>query len=289
MRAQQFVTALVAVLLAGTALAAPPPPAEQDPLTMGIFPRRSPSVTMRMFRPLADYLTQKLDRPVILETAPDFASFWKNVVEQRYDIVHYNQYHYVRSHRMFNYRAIAKNEEFGSASISAAIVVRKDSGITSLRGLRGRKIAFGGGRKAMVSYIMATYLLRQSGLQDGDYLSQFALTPPKACVAVYFHQAAAAGVGHHVLDLPNVKRSIDRDQMRYLAISEPVAHLPWAVSPRVNESTTRAIQALMSALGTSAQGKRILNSAALTGLHRADDSDYDTHRRIIRVVLGEEF
>ena len=199
-------------------------------LHMGIFPRRGAAMTQKMFTPLSEGLSQALGRKVVLDTTHDFASFWQRVNQQRYDIVHYNQYHYVRSHKDLGYQVIAHNVEFGHSRIAGAILVRKDSEVHSLQDLKGKKIAFGGGRKAMQAYIATTYLLREAGLNKGDYFEQFALNPPKACIATYYHQAAAAGAGDYVLELPVVKKEIDVDEMRYLAVGEKLPHLPWAVS-----------------------------------------------------------
>jgi phosphonate transport system substrate-binding protein len=259
-----------------------------SPLIMGIFPRRNVQVTTQMFTPLARYLSRKLQRPVHLETSYDFASFWEQVKRQRYDLVHYNQYHYLLSHKALGYRVIAKNQEFGSSTIAGAIVVRKDSGIHTLQQLRGKKIVFGGDRLAMQSYISATYLLRQAGLKQGDYFEQFALNPPKAAIAAYYRQASAAGTGNHVLALPQVRKEIGQDQMEYLAKSQPIAQLPWAVKAGMPPQLTKQITNLLTGLHRTAEGKKLLQDMRVSNILPASDSDYDSARRIIKAVLHED-
>ena len=46
-----------------------------EPLVVGIFPRRNPTITFTMFSPLMDRLERAAGRPVRLETAKDFPSF----------------------------------------------------------------------------------------------------------------------------------------------------------------------------------------------------------------------
>lgn len=263
--------------------------AADEALIMGVFPRRSPGTTTELFSPLARHLAKQLGREVRLETTPDFASFWENVAAQRYDIVHFNQYHYVRSHAEYGYRVILKNEEFGHSNISGALIARKDSSIETVADLRGKKVVFGGGRTAMQGYIVATYLLRQAGLKDGDYFTQFALNPPKACIATYFRQGAAAGAGGAVLQLPKVRKEIDVEQMRYLAVSEPLAHLPWAVRADMDEDTAARIRRAGEHLAGHPEGRKVLETARLSALVAASDAEYDRHRHIIRVVLGEDY
>jgi len=257
-------------------------------LRLGIFPRRNADVTQAMFKPFAEALSRALNRKVVIETTYDFASFWENIANNSYDLVHYNQYHYIKSHHDYGYRVIARNVEFGHEKIAGSILVRKDSNIETLQDLKGKKIIFGGGRKAMMAYIVPTYLLRQAGLNKGDYFEQFALTPPKAAIAAYYRQAAAAGSGHYTLDLPIVKKEIDTSQMKYLATSQKMAHLPWAVNKSMSGELASKIRTIMVGLKHIDKGEDVLKSMRVTKFLPADDSDFVLHREIAKTVLGEE-
>jgi phosphonate transport system substrate-binding protein len=177
--------------------------AADDPLVLGVFPRYKATETTTMYTPLADHLSARLGRKVTLVTSKDFDSFWKGVGEQRYDIVHYNQYHYIHSAQ--TYQVIAHAQEFGKDAVAGALFVRKDSGITDLSQLRGRTIMFGGGRDAMLSYIAPRFLLMQAGLKEEDFKTEFSVNPPNAILALYHKQADAAGGGDIIIDLPIVK------------------------------------------------------------------------------------
>ena len=87
-------------------------------------------------------------------------------------------------------------------------------------------------RGAMQNYILATYFLRQGGLNDGDYIEDFAVNPPGAIKGVFYNQAVAGGAGDVVVKLPIVAKSINVDDITMLAQSERYAHLPWAVNKR---------------------------------------------------------
>jgi phosphonate transport system substrate-binding protein len=155
--------------------------------------------------------------------------------------------------------------------------------------LKGKTVVFGGGRGAMMAYITATYLLRQAGLKKGDYFEQFALNPPKACIATFYRKATAAGAGNYVLDLPHVKKQIDVDEMKYLSVSEKMAHLPWAVSNSVDPKTEQQLQTILVHLNGTKTGREVLKKAKITRFKSASDTDYDLHREIIKSVLGEEY
>jgi phosphonate transport system substrate-binding protein len=277
-------TLLRLLCILSLAAAAPALRAADDALTLGIFPRYKATVTTTMFKPLADHLGERLHRKVTLVTAKDFDSFWKAVTEQRYDIVHYNQYHYI--HSAHHYTVIAHQQEFGKDAVGGALFVRKDSGITSLAQLRGRTIIFGGGKDAMLSYIAPRFLLMQAGLKEGDFKSEFAVNPPNALLALYHRQADAAGGGDILIDLPVVKGAIQAQELTVLAVTEPLLFLPWAVKRSMPAKLRDSIQAIMIALGQSEAGREILTAAEATGIGRADDKDYNPHRKMTTAVFG---
>jgi phosphonate transport system substrate-binding protein len=259
--------------------------ASEAPLIMGIFPRNKPADTTTLYTPMATYLTERLGRKVMLVTARDFESFTTAVKEGRYDIVFYNQYQYLQSSK--TYVVIAHNQEFGKSAVAGALYVRKDSGITEVSQLRGRTIVFGGGKDAMLSYIAPRFLLMQAGLNEGDFKSEFAVNPPNAVVALFLKQADAAGGGDILIDLAAVKKAVNTQDIRILASTEPLLFLPWAVKRTMPARLRESIQSSMVDLGNTEAGKAVLNAALTTGIAKAEDKDYDPHRRMINAVFGK--
>jgi len=279
----------ISFLLCGWVPVSSAAPGTDSELVMGIFPRREPTVTKKLFTPLSSYLSEQLGRPIRLETTHNFVSFWDNLIKQRYDIVHFNQYHYVRSHKMYGYRVILKNEEFGRSTIASAIFVQKDSQINSIADLKGKKIVFGGGKTAMQSYITARYLLKNGGLNQRDYITVFAINPFKAVLAAYYQQASAAAAGDTVPQLPKVRNEIDTSELKTLVKSPAYAQLPWAVKGDMDLETSTKIQSILSGMKESSKGREVLKKANLTDLVTARDEEYDPHREIIRSVLDEKY
>jgi phosphonate transport system substrate-binding protein len=255
-------------------------------LTFGVFPRRNAAETTRMFTPMADALGAKLGRKVRLATSRDFDSFWLGVRERRYDIVHYNQYHYIRSSEF--YQVVAHIEEGGKNTISGAIFVRRDSGIKTIADLRGRTVLFGGGEDAMVSYIANRFLMLQAGLTKADFKPLFAVNPPNSIVALHHGQADAAGAGDGVLDLPVVKKAINPGELMTLAVSPPLLQLPIAVKRGTPAALRAQIEATLLDLPNSEAGRKALQAAVLTGIGGARDKDYEPHRRMVQAVMRSD-
>jgi len=255
-----------------------------DVLIIGVFPRLSASETTLRYAPLADYLGARLGRKVTLVTSKDFQSFWQGVEKQQYDIVQYNQYHYIRSAK--TYQVIAHNKEFGKSTLAGVLYVRKDSGITSLAQLRGRTVLFGGGEDAMIGYIAPVYMLLQAGLRKDEFKSQFAVNPINSVIGVYRKQADAAGSGDGAIEQPVLKNAINTDELTVLAVSEELLHLPWAVKRTIPAKLRELVQSALVDLENTEEGRKVLKSAVLTGIGKAEDKDYDPHRRMVRAVMG---
>lgn len=255
-----------------------------DPLLIGIFPRRDAIVTANLFRPLSSYLEEHLQQPVKLELSANFDVFMQRLQQRRYDLVHLNQFEYVNAHDNLAYEAIVQNEEFGEKMIRGAIYVRLDSGIKELEQLRGKEILFGGGPRAMMSYIVPTYLLRQAGLEAGDYQESYAINPPKAVISTFLKNADAGGAGELVRRLPMVRKNIDVDDLAVIATSEPLPHLPWAVKEEMDDDLKTQIKNILLGLKASPQGREILRQARLSAFNPVNDKDYDAHRAIINSI-----
>ena len=259
--------------------------AAEGNLVLGIFPRYNATDTATMYMPLADYLSQRLGNiKVTVATTKDFDTFWKGVEEQKYDIVHFNQYQFIRSAQ--NYRVIAHSQEFGRSAVAGAIFVRRDSGITDLAQLKGRTVIFGGGKDAMLSYIAPRFLLMGAGLKEEDFKSEFAVNPPNALLALYHRQADAAGGGDILVDLPVVKNAIDAGELKVLATTDPLLFLPWAVKRTMPAKLRNSIQSILTELGQNAAGKEVLKAAKTSGINKAEDKDYAVHRTMVNAVMG---
>lgn len=253
-------------------------------IVLGVFPRRPVATTHKAFKPLADHLSKELGEPVKLVVPKNFKAFWKGVQEKQFDLVHYNQYHYLLSHKKQGYKVIVANEEMKSKTISGSLSVRKDSGIKSVADLKGKTILFGGGKKAMGSYIAPTAILKKHGLHaEKDYTVQFAKNPPSAVIGVYNKVADAAGAGNVILKIKGVKEKINTDEMTVLAESEAFTQLPWAVKGDMSDAKSKKIQNIM----TSAPGP-VLKSAKVTGFFKVTDTDYNKVREITEYAIGEK-
>lgn len=258
--------------------------ADNAPLVLGVFPRLHASETTTRYTPMAEHLSERLGRKVTLVASKDFEAFWQGVEKQRFDLVLYNQFHYIRSAK--TYQVIAHNKEFGKSTLAGALYVRRDSNITSVSQLRGRTVLFGGGEDAMIGYIAPMYLLMKAGLTRKDFEARFAVNPLNSVIGVFRKQADAAGSGDGAVEQPALQKAVNTDELVVLAQTEQLLHLPWAVKRSMPAQLRERIQNVLIELDSTEAGRQVLKAAVLTGIGRAEDKDYNPHRVMVRAVMG---
>lgn len=259
--------------------------AESDPIVFGVFPRWNAQITVRDFTPLAAHLGRELGRPVRIETDKDFDSFMRRVYAGEFHVVHLNQLQYVQARQAAGYRAIAKLCDNPDCTIRAVIVTRRDAGLTKVGDLRGKTIAFGD-PGAMVSHVLAKSLLRESAVGPDQYRTIFTKNPPNALLAVYNGEADAAGVGLSVLQRPEIRQRIDVNQLRILAESRHIPHLPVAVRGDMDTRLSRRIQQALAGLAQNSAGYAILEQIGAWRFAVAQDREYDIVRRLMEDENG---
>ena len=103
-----------------------------------------------------------------------------------------------------------------------------------------------------------------------------------------FRQADAAGAGDGALDLPVVRKAIDPVELTTLAESPQLLQLPIAVKRGMSPALRAQIETVLLDLPKSDAGRQVLKSAAMTGMGKARDKDYDAHRQMVQAVTRSD-
>lgn len=240
-----------------------------SPLTFGILPFVSNEQLVIQFSPLVAYLTQKLEVPVRIETAPDFAEFARRTQQSnRYDILFTAPHFYPRAHSGAGYRLIARVD---SPGMWAVIVVPKTSSIHTLQDLRGKRLA------TVDPVGLATLLVKKHLLNAGiDPATDLTL------VTTPSHDASLLSSYHGVTDAsslmqPPYAAASDevRRNMRIIARTESTPHIPISVSARISKPCATEISQLLLNMRASEEGREALSHNRFSGFRKAHAEDYD--------------
>ena len=270
-----FVVALAAL---GTAPAA----AEIKLITV---PRTSEATLQAMFAPLTEYLTRETGEKVTLVVPKNFQDIQDAVQAGKVDIGFVNPLIYVQVKHAVDIEPLALSSEVKSGTrLRGIIIVRKDTGVTRLQDLKGKKFMFVD-QDSPAGHIFQKLLLSRAGFDvDKDVIMlPFAHNHEGVVTAVFNRTADAGGVREEQLD--KMKGSLDVSQLQIVGYTDYFPNWPFFATPKLNKGTADKIRAaLLKLKPNDPKNETILGPARLTGFIPVSDREYEDLRAAARLV-----
>jgi phosphonate transport system substrate-binding protein len=266
----------LALLIAGAAT----PAAAQD-IKLGVLPRLSATELTAMFSPLAEQLSRATGRKVVLVLAKDFDTFQKQVRDGELDLAFSNPLIYVQLKKDVDLAPLAlAAEKKGGTKFRGIFVARKDTGLTDVAGLKGKKLIFVD-EDSLGGYIAQALFLKKQGfdLQKDFVRLPYAKKHDNVTMAVFNRAADAGGIRED--DLDKMKDKIDVSQLKVLAYTEYFPNWPLFATPRLQGGARESVKAALLKL---AGGHAALEAAKLTAFVPVADKDYDGLRDAAKAV-----
>src|SRR5574340_1215526 len=136
---QQITALFLAVVIISCLL----PAIASAEIRFAILPRLSVVEMKNMFKPLEEYLTREVGAKVSLIFAKDFTSFKEMIKSGQADLGFANPIIYVQLRKELDIEPLALSAEFKAGTkFRGIIIARKDSGISKLQDLKGKKLIF---------------------------------------------------------------------------------------------------------------------------------------------------
>ena len=225
--------------------------AATTPLTFGVFPNLSPERQFRLYQLLADYLEQRLARPVQLYTAKTPRAFIDATQLGNFDIVLTPPHLAWLAEQEAGYQPLATY----TGTIKGLLVVAAASRLHSATELRGSAIAIPD-PLAIVTMLGVSFL-QETGLHRGtDYRFVNRGSHNNAALAVINGEVPAAIVGGlSFSQFPEKMRS----QLRIIGTTPRVKSFFFMANPRLPSSTVQAVRDALLTFGTTPQGRLFLD------------------------------
>ncbi len=253
------------------------PGAGPERLVFGFLPILSSERLVERFLPLVQYLSTRGGMDIRMETAADFATFIRRTQERRrYDIL-FTAPHLFYLAQQRGYRALARVD---LAAMRAVIVVPRDSPIQSLPQLRGHSVATTG--PLALSTLLIRERLAPAGL-NGEGELHWVPTPSHiaALLSAYRGKTDAAAVMQPVFR--RVKPEIRHD-MRIIASSAGVPHIPLAVAPWVDPIIARRLREILLQMRGDDEGRRVLTHLDWPRFVPVQAHEYDRLRSLAEQI-----
>ncbi|PZG56662.1 phosphate/phosphite/phosphonate ABC transporter substrate-binding protein [Spongiactinospora gelatinilytica] len=262
---------------------------DPDTIVMGLIPNENAATLKAEYAPLADLVSKASGKRVQLEVMTNYAA----VVEgQRAGTVHiamYGPFSYVLAKDSgVDISPIAAElyKEGGTPSYHGYIVARADSGLKTLRDLRGKHICFVDPNSTSGRLYPLAGLL-EAGIKPGSYKETFTGGHDASLLAVRDGDCDAAAIRDLLFEevLP-FQEDIDIKDYSILWKSPPVVNSPLAISNRLKPELRTAITTAILQRG-NADSLGVDDIAGYWGFTKVEDKFYDPIRRICKLTKAE--
>jgi len=228
------------------------------------------------YRPLAQYLSEKLNRTVELRTVDSWEGLAKSLANGETDMALMGPWGYVLANNEAGAQVVSTILYDDKPEYFAIIVTHPGSGIESIADLKGRTFAFGD-KGSTSGYLIPRHFFMTQGIIPEKYFKRVIYTK---------HQAIETQVAQGVLDAGadyNRNRNaminlglIKAEQSKIIWQSEPLPNDAFAVSRALfaDKQFVEKLQAALEAIGPGLKTNPALLPAHYTGFVTRDNSFY---------------
>ena len=146
---------------------------ENSPLRFGSVAMDIPAVMHKRLTPLTEYLSQELNRPVILTLSPNMGAAIDAVATDKVDFAYLTPVAYLKSHDKGATRIIARTLTNKKPFFQLMIVVREDSPIKSVQDLAGKSFAFGDKRALLQRAVVVGSGIKLKDFSKYDFIGHY--------------------------------------------------------------------------------------------------------------------
>jgi len=228
------------------------------------------------YRPLAEYLSSRLNRRVELRTVDSWEGLAKSLANGETDMALMGPWGYVLANNESGAQVVSTILYDGKPEYFGIIVTHPDSGINSIADLKGKTFAFGD-KGSTSGYLIPRHFFMTQGIVPEKYFKKVIYTK---------HQAIETQVAQGVLDAGadyNRNRNamiaqglIKAEQSKIIWQSDPLPNDAFAVSKTLfsDKAFVAQIQQALESIGPALKTTPNLLPAHYTGFVTRDNSFY---------------
>lgn len=149
----------------------PPPPPKMpsvDNLLIGLIPEQNLFRQLERYRPLGEYLSRKTGAKITFTVLPRYGNIIDTFNSSKMDGAFFGSFTYVLAHAKVGVEVVARPvAPDNTSTYYGAIFVRKDSGIRTAAGMKGKRFAFVD-KATTAGYLLPMEYFHEHGISDID-------------------------------------------------------------------------------------------------------------------------
>jgi len=247
------------------------------PLVIGLIPEQDIFSQVERYTPLAEYLSRKIGRKIELKMLTRYGNIVNNFVSSGMDGAFFGSFTYTLAHAKLGVEVLVRPVSLdGTSTYYGLLFVRKDSGITSIKDMKGKRFVFVD-KATTAGYLLPLEYFRHHGVKNyKTYLAEtyFAGAHEDAILDVLEKKADIGAAKNTVFErLANNDPRINRELL-VLMKSPEVPENALAVRRGLDETLTQGIKVTLLTMDDEAEGRAVLKTFGAQRFIETTDKDY---------------
>jgi phosphonate transport system substrate-binding protein len=256
---------------------APRRPPPEKTLLIGLTPEHNIFRQVRRYEPLADYLSEKTGVRVTLKVLTYRGNVIDNFQFLKLDGAFFGSFGYSLAHAKLGVEALARPEASdGISSYHGVIFVRKDSGIRTVRQMKGKRLALVA-RATTAGYLFPMIFLKRGGIPNPEtfFKEVYFAGAHEGTIDDVLDRKADVGVSKNTVynRFAAENPRIGRDLV-ILGTSDDVPENALALRRDIEDSVKRKLVDALIAMHADPEGAKVLKAFGARRFIGTTDADY---------------
>lgn len=247
-------------------------------LILAVHPYLPHEDLIKKFTPMADYLSRMIGNSVKVRVGASYDEHIQYIGNNKVDIAYLGPASYIKMVNKFGDKPLlARLEVNGKPWFYGNIITRKDSGLTSLDSLKGKRIAYGDPNSTM-SYLVPNYMLQKAKVFSDPATSyQFLNSHANVVLGVLSGDFDVGAVK------PEVFKKYEAQGLLSIATTPKISEHLFVVRNNLPVKQITKLRSAMLSMSSSSDGLNALKiiKGSITGLVEVKSSDYENLSQII--------
>lgn len=244
-------------------------------LRISAIPDENPQELLRIYSPFANYLAKEVGIPVKFTPVVDYAATVEGLAAGKLDLVWYGGFTSVQAVRRAKgaTRIIMRKED---AEFKSEFITQKDSGISSLKDLKGKTFSFGS-VSSTSGHLMPRYFLLQAGINPERDFAKFNFSGAHDATAAWVEagKVDAGALNFLVWEKLVQNKKIATNKVVVFWTTPPYVDYVWTIRGGLDKGLVKKIsQAFLKLDYKNPEHKKLLELHRTQGYIAAKDADW---------------
>ncbi len=254
---------------------------------IGLIPEQNIFKQIERYEPLVDYLSKKCGREIKLKILTRYGNIVSNFVSLGMDGAFFGSFTYALAHRKLGVQALARPQGLdGTSTYHGLLFVREDSGIRTIRDMKGKRFALVD-KATTAGYLLPRAYFKEHGVKDYKaYLKEayFTGTHEDAIYDVLNRRADIGAAKNTVYERISSADSRISHQLVVLEKSPDVPENGLALRKGFDDSLKKSVKEALLNMHDDPYGRDILKDFGARRFIETTDDDYEPVYKYAREI-----